>query len=106
MSADAWEVRVTETAFQDLREAAAYMRDVLCTPKSASSFIDTFEAAVERLATYPEARPPVSDYALARQGYRWTPVGNFMLFYTIDCVTRTVMVERLFYSSRDWKSLL
>ncbi len=106
MSSDVWEVRVTQTAYEDLREAATYMRDRLCTPKSASMFIDAFESTVANLSTFPEGRPPVSDYALAKQGYRWTPVGDFMLFYTVQRDTRTVMVERLLYGSRDWKSLL
>lgn len=106
MSSDAWEVRVTQTAYEDLREAATYMRDRLCTPKSTSMFIDAFESTVANLSTFPEGRPPVSDYALAKQGYRWAPVGDFMLFYTVQRDTRTVMVERLLYGSRDWKSLL
>ena len=33
MTASEWNVLVTETAYQDLREAAAYMRDTLLPPK-------------------------------------------------------------------------
>ena len=46
MTASEWNVLVTETAYQDLREAAAYMRDALLPPSAAKTFIDAFEEAV------------------------------------------------------------
>ena len=101
-----WEVCVTSAAYEDVREAAVYMRDSLQSPAAATGFIDTFEAQLEALETFPEGRALVADYELARKGYRWCPVGNFMLFYTVDVDAGTVYVERLLYGSRDWKSLL
>ena len=52
MTASEWNVLVTETAYQDLREAAAYMRDTLLSPKAARTFINAFE---ETVATYPRS---------------------------------------------------
>ncbi len=101
-----WEVRVTDAAYQDLREAAAYMRDALGSPKAARDFVGEFESRVSLLETFPEGRPLVADFDLARKGYRWCPVGNFMLFYTADRESLTVMVERLLYGARDWKSIV
>ena len=65
-----------------------------------------FETQLEASETFPEGRALVADYELARKGYRWCPVGNFMLLYTADADTGTVYVERLLYGVRDWKSLL
>lgn len=101
-----YEVRVTESAFEDLREAAIYVRATLGAPRAAHDLIEKFEAQVLSLETFPEGRPLVGDYELARQGYRWCPVGNFMLFYTVDGDTNVVTVERLLYGRRDWQSLL
>ena len=75
-------------------------------PTAAADFIDAFEAQLEALEAFPEGRALVADYELARKGYRWCPVGNFMLFYTVDADTGMVYVERLLYGARDWKSLL
>ncbi len=106
MTASEWNVLVTETAYQDLREAAAYMRDTLLSTKAAKTFIDVFEEAVGDLSTFPEGRPLVSDFDLAKRGYRWIPVGKFMLFYTTDRDAHTVVVERLLYGPRDWAKML
>ncbi len=82
------------------------MRDALLPPSAAKTFIDAFEEAVGDLSTFPEGRPLVSDFDLARRGYRWIPVGKFMLFYTTDRGAHTVVVERLLYGPRDWAKML
>lgn len=101
-----WSVEVTDAAYGDLREAAAYMCDALGSLKAAVDFVEAFEAQVEALETFPEGRALVRDYELARKGYRWCPVGNFMMFYTIDRERLRVVVERVLYGARDWKSLV
>ena len=106
MPASEWNVLVTEIAYQDLREAAAYVRDTLLSTKAAKTFIDAFEEAVGDLSTLLEGRPLVSDFDLAKRGYRWIPVGKFMLFYTTDRDAHTVVVERLLYGPRDWAKML
>ena len=47
------------------------MRDTPLSPKAAKTFIDAFEEAVGDLSTFPEGRPLVSDFDLAKRGYRW-----------------------------------
>lgn len=106
MTGGAWAVEVTDAAYSDLWEAASYMRDVLRSPKAAKDFVLSFEARVDDLRTFPEGRPLVRDYELAQKGYRWSPIGSFMLFYTVDRDGRKVVVERVLYGARDWKSLL
>lgn len=101
-----WAVEVTDSAYEDLREAAAYMRDALGSSKAAADFIAAFEDQVKALETFPEGRPLVRDYELAKRGYRWCPAGNFMMFYTVSRENLRVVVERVLYGARDWKSLL
>lgn len=73
------------------------MRDTPLSPKAAKTFIDAFEEAVGDLSTFPEGKPLASDFDLAKRGYRWIPVGKFMLFCTTDRDAHTVVVERLLY---------
>lgn len=101
-----WSVEVTNSAYEDLREAAAYMRDALKSPKAAADFVAAFEAQIKALETFPEERALVHDYELAKKGYRWCPVGHFMMFYTTDRECLRVVVERVLYGARDWKSLV
>ena len=83
------------------------MRDALLPPSAAKTFIDAFEEAIGDLSTFPEGRPLVSDFDLAKRGYRWVPVEKFMLFYTTNRDTHTVVVvERLLYGPRDWAKML
>jgi toxin ParE1/3/4 len=101
-----WDVIVTEAAFADAYDAARYMRDQLGSPEAAARFVEEFAERVDNLSAFPEARPVVSDEELAELGYRWGPVGKYMLFYRVDKKQRRVIVERLLYGARDWKSLL
>ena len=77
------------------------MRDTLLPSSAAKTFIDAFEEAVGDLSTFPEDKPLVSDFDLAKRGYRWIPVRKFMLFYTTDRGAHTVVVERPLYGPRD-----
>lgn len=101
-----WDVVVTEAALADVREAALYMQDQLASPAAASRFVDEFEKRVDDLAAMPEGRAPVSDFELARLGYRWCLVGKFMMFCRTFHETQTAIVDRVLYGSSDWKSLL
>lgn len=101
-----WHVIFTETAVEDIREAARYMREQLGAPHAALAFLDTVEDKVALLETQPEAYTLVRDFELAKAGYRWCAVGSFLMFFTLDAAARTVNVERVLYGSRDWKALL
>lgn len=101
-----WIVTVTQIAYDDLVEAATYMSSKLGSPKAAQDFISAFEKEAKNLETLPEARPLVRDLELAKAGYRWAPLGNFMLFYTVDAAGGVVTIERVLYGRRDWQAIL
>ena len=103
---DRWSVEVAEAAYADALEAARYMRDQLGSKQAAEHFIDAFESQAEALSTMPEGRPLVSDFDLAKLGYRWCPVGKFMMFYRVNRDEHKVTVDRVLYGARDWMSLL
>ena len=35
------------------------------------------------------------------RGLRWIPVGNYLVFYTVDEATKSVRVIRIMYGGRD-----
>ncbi|MGN0071984.1 MAG: type II toxin-antitoxin system RelE/ParE family toxin [Atopobiaceae bacterium] len=102
----AWHVRLAETAVGDIREATIYISDQLLNPKAADDFLDEVQVKIDMLGKNPEAYPRVRDFGLARAGYRWCSVGNFLMFFNVDTTRHLVYVERVLFGSRDWKSLL
>lgn len=52
----------------------------------------------------PERCPKPKDLALARKGYRYLIVKNYLVFYVI--VGDTVQIRRILYARRDYRSLL
>lgn len=101
-----WEVRFSQTAVEDVREAAHYMQRQLGAPKAATAFLDQIEEKVSLLESLPESCPLVRDFELSRVGYRWCSVGSFLMFFTTNDSSHTVNIERILYGARDWKSLL
>lgn len=101
-----WRVSFTKTAVEDVREAAIYMREQLGAPSAALHFIDEVDKKVTLLKNRPKSFSLVRDFDLAKVGYRWCAVGNFLMFFTLDDETRYVFVERVLFGGRDWKALL
>lgn len=101
-----WSVVVAESAERDLIAAALYIKDRLGSPQAALHLIGEFEDCVAGLAHNPEARPLVRDARIARLGYRWAPVCNYMAFYLVDCSSRTVTVVRVLYGRSNWSAVI
>lgn len=101
-----WNVVMTEVALSDVEDAARYMQRRLNSPKAARAFVKKVQDKVGLLATLPLSCPAVTDGALARIGYRWCAVGNYLMFFTVDEVSRVVCVERVLYGASDWHGLL
>ena len=101
-----WSVVVARTAERDLAEAVLYIKDRLGNQAAALRLLDEFESIVADIANNPEARPLVRNARIARLGYRWAPVGNYMAFYVADRTSKTVTVERLLYGRSNWSDAL
>lgn len=101
-----WQVRLTRLAVADIRDATTYMAEQLASPKAADDFLDEVQAKIDMLKGSPQACARVRDYDLAKAGYRWCTVGNFLMFFTTDSANSLVYVERVLFGARDWKSLL
>jgi plasmid stabilization system protein ParE len=101
-----WDVVLSFSAREDIREAARYMAVSLASSQAAMGFLDEVDEKIAFLEKSPLACPCVGDFELSREGYRWMAVGNFMMFFTIDQHGRNVFVERVLYGARDWQTLL
>ena len=102
----AYSVNVTASAEADLVGIVDYLVKQFGSPSAALRVVDEFEALVASLAELPGAYAFVRDDLLALAGYRWSPVSSYMAFFTVDEDGKTVNIERVLHSSRNWKKIV
>lgn len=87
----------TFQAQQDLKNIYEYIADSLLVPDTAHSMYQKIVQSARSLATMPERNPLYRDEPWHSQGVRFLPVKNYLLFYTINNETRTVLIVRILY---------
>jgi toxin ParE1/3/4 len=71
---------------------------------AAAAFLDELGADLARLEEHPSlGRIPREEY-LAKIGYRYLVVGNYLIFYAISA--DTVLVHSIIHGARDYLTLL
>ena len=88
----------------DLNEIFEYIALELSSPQAAGELIENIQAAVERVCEFPFSCPLLTNSVLRGKGYRLLVVENFNLFYIVE--NQAVIIRRILYGSRDYKSLL
>jgi len=95
-------VNVSETAKNDLREAAEYIAKD--NKAAADRFLIKAAEAISSLSENPAWQPLVKDEILASRGLRLLPVDRYNLFYAIR--ESGVSVIRFIHSRRDWANII
>lgn len=101
-----YKIIVTKPAQNDLRSAVSYISNELKNKQAANQLIDIVEKTVKSLIDMPERYAVVDDEILSREGFRFIPVNNYLLFYIVRKETQTVVIQRFLYSRRDWINIL
>ena len=101
-----YSIAITEPAESDLLEAATYIAEQLLNPSAVGRLIDDVENAIYSLSDMPQRHALVNDDVLARSGFRFMPVGNYLIFYIIREEKKTVVIQRVLYGRRDWVNIL
>ena len=91
----------TFKARQDLRDVYEYIAYALSAPDAARGTADRIMSAVRSLESMPERNPLYREEPWRSLGIRFIPVGNYLVFYTIDAAGDTVTVVRVMYGGRD-----
>ena len=101
-----YKVVVTRPAQNDLKSAVSYIENDLKNKEAAIQLIKLVEKTVKSLNTMPERYAVIDDEILSREGFRFIPINNYFLFYTVRKKTKTVVIQRFLYARRDWINLL
>ena len=95
-------VRLLGIAEDDLSESIAFI--AADNIDAATAFLEKIETSLSRLGNHPLlGRIPKED-DLARMGYRYLVIENYLVFYTIG--DDTVLVHRIIHGARDYLALL
>lgn len=97
-----YEVKLLRIAEEDLNEIAEYVSTD--SPASADKLLDRFENAFANLSRHPYIGKAPNESELARLGYRYVVLGNYLIFYKIE--QETVLVYRIIHGARDYKKII
>ena len=103
---DNYEVNITEPAENDLRDIARYISSQLNAPITARNMMQTMKKSISTLETMALGYPLIRDDRLAVMGYRILPIKNYIAFYIVNEKGKTVDVDRILHSRRDWQNIL
>ena len=101
-----YEVRIVETAEQDLNQIFGYIADVLHEPEAAARLLLSFREAIASLHTLPFRQRPLKEEPYSALGVRQLFVGNYIIFYSAIEDNTTVQILRVLYKRREWQALL
>ncbi|NLJ25424.1 MAG: type II toxin-antitoxin system RelE/ParE family toxin [Firmicutes bacterium] len=101
-----YEILITESAANDLRQITDHVAVQLQDPVSARMLSDRLKHSMMSLATMPYRHVLVVDHRLAALGIRKLPIDGYLVFYAISEGDETVNVLRVLHGRRDWTRLL
>ena len=103
---DDFNVNLSEPAEHDLRDIARYISSQLNAPMNAIRMIREIRQSVAGLESNAVLYPLVRDDRLSALGYRSLRIKSYVAFYRADEKQKTVVVDRILYSRRDWANFL
>ena len=101
-----YRIRFTPLAADDLDEIDSYISDTLHSPDAAEQLLDKIEISINRLKDFSLSGSEVGDAYLASKGYRKLVVDNYLIFHLVNKASQEVLIMRVQYGAREYRSLL
>ena len=101
-----YRIDITKPAENDIYEAVKYITEQLLNSYAAEKLVDDVENVIKSLSEMPQRHALVNDDVLARLGFRFVPVNNYLVFYIVREEKKTVVIQRFLYGRRDWVNIL
>ncbi len=102
MNQPEYSVRLLPIAEDDLDEIVDYIS--VENPRAAEKLLNHMVKNLEYLTTHPYLGKTPNEVDVARMGYRFLVIENYLLFYTIE--ENTVLVHRVLHGARNYLDLL
>jgi len=101
-----YKLDVSDKAEQDLSRIIEYIAQKLAAPIAASDFADAVFDCYDNLDNNPYIFEQCRDAKLNKEGYRRAVIKNYILVYSVNEDTKTVIAHRFFYGRQDYVSLI
>ena len=98
----AWQVIMTDTARNDLREIALGIHEQSGDSDTAVRFVTELRDKCEILKSQPESGAAPRDYILKAMGYRFLVHKHYLVFYLTDPSEHTVYIHAFFNEKLDY----
>ena len=99
---DKYVVMLYPKAFRDLDDIYAYIAFEKLSPENAKEQTNRIWDAIRTLEQMPEAHQERLVGRYASKGYRQLIIGNYLVIYKIDHVSKTVFVVTIQYQGRNF----
>ena len=97
-----WNVLMTDTAKDDLREIALYIYDRSGDAETAAAFVRKLQEQCLALESFPERGAVPKDYVLKALGYRYLVCEHYLIFYQMDSHEHDVTIHAFFNEKADY----
>jgi len=97
----AYSVEFSEQGSRDLDVIIGYISEDLLSPQAAQKFFNTVNEKLIILQNSPYLYPLYHDDKLAKEGFHFITLGNYLMFYLVDDETSVVSIVRIIYGRRD-----
>ena len=102
----AYKLVISKEAHNDTDDIVRYIAIELCSPASATGFLDDVEKSYKTVIDNPRMYGLCNDYRLHKEGYRKIIIKNYLILYRIDDEQKAVLVVRIIYGGRNYTELL
>lgn len=102
---DPYNVVYSPEALSDLKDIYAYIAQELMAPDTALNQVNRIRKEIRSLDFMPSRYALVDWEPWKSMGMRKVPVDNFVVFYTVDSNSMTVVIIRIVYGGRDIESI-
>ena len=101
-----YDIQITSRAEHDIISAADYIEHILLNPKASDLLLNSIDKTINSLRDFPKKHPLTDDPVLKSWDIRFVKVDNYLIFYTVSELDKTVYIVRVLYKRRNWIVLL
>lgn len=96
-----YEVKLTPQAVEQIQETVSYISRILLEPEIAKRWADLLQKEILSLNLMPARYPLIEEEPWRTWGIHKMTVKNFLVYYLIDDVNKTVTITAIIYGRRD-----
>ena len=95
-----YSVNISAQADRDIRAIYEYIALTLMSPENANAQLSRLEDRINKLDNLPKRFPKY------KNEIRFMPVDNYLVFYTVEDVSKNVSILRVIYGKRNIEKTL